>query len=103
MVVRLPRQQTLIRREVSGFGELRITRLAEINPLFDARALSHQSLHEIDEGQIEENHTVFGVVDNVNDLLDEQARIDRMTHGAHAGDSVSKALDVDNRSKPASP
>ena len=37
---------------------------------------------------IEEDVTVFGVVDDVDELLGEQARIDRMQHTAGAGHAV---------------
>ena len=45
-------------------------------------------LDQIDEGGIEEHEAVFGVIDDVDDLLDEQARVDGVAHRAHAGDAV---------------
>jgi len=44
-------------------------------------------VYEIDESQIEEHNHIFGVVDDVYNLLHEQPWIDRVTNGSHSGNT----------------
>ena len=45
-------------------------------------------LDQLEEGQVEEHVLVLGMIDDVADLLGEQARIDGVTHGAAARGGV---------------
>jgi len=50
--------------------------------------LRRELLHQRHERQIEEQGRVLGVVGDVDDLVREQARVDRVDHRADAGDGV---------------
>src|SRR5579885_2833224 len=58
------------------------------DPAFDVRAMRLQLLDERDEGEVEEDVAVLGMIDDVDDLLGEEARIDGMADRAHAGDAI---------------
>jgi hypothetical protein len=54
----------------------------------DSRYLVHQRLDQGHEAQVEKQPLILGVVDDVLDLLGEQARIDGMQHRAHTRNAV---------------
>jgi hypothetical protein len=62
--------------------------VAQGHPGLDARAGARQRGDNRQEGQVEEQHLVVGVVDDVGDLFRVQAGIDRVQHGAGARDAV---------------
>ena len=45
-----------------------------------------QPLDQRDEGEVDEQDTVLGMVDDVGDLPVEEPRVDGVDHGTHAGD-----------------
>ena len=53
-----------------------------------ARELVLQLLQQGHEGEVEEEQAVFGVVDDVDDLVGEQPRIDGVIDRADPGDAV---------------
>ena len=53
--------------------------------VFDAR---RDGFDQRQEGEVEEQHLVFGVVGDVDDLVGVQARVERVQHRARAGDRV---------------
>lgn len=53
--------------------------------MLDGGKIRPQLLNEIGEGDVEQQHPIFGVVDDVVDLLGKQARIDGVQHRADAG------------------
>ena len=59
--------------------------VGEDHPTFDARHLRSQLLGEGHEGRIDEDQPVLGVADDVDELVGEEARIERVTDRAHAG------------------
>jgi hypothetical protein len=54
----------------------------------DGRQPLLQPLHQRHEGEVEEEQPVLGVVDDVDDLLVEEPRVDRVIDRADAGDAV---------------
>ena len=58
------------------------------HPAAHALALRRDLLDQREEGQVETDVLVLGVVDDVDDLLGEQARVDGMAHRTHAGHRV---------------
>ena len=54
----------------------------------DALQRRRELLHQRQEGEVEEQRRVAGVVGDVGDLLLEQARVDGVADGADAGDGV---------------
>jgi hypothetical protein len=53
----------------------------------DRRQLGLQPLHESLERGVVEDHAVFGMVDDVAQLVVEQPRVERVEHSAHADDA----------------
>ena len=62
----------------------------ENDDFFYARNSALQRCECGQQGRIDEQQSVLGVVDDVFDLLREQPRVDRVQYGAHAGDRVVK-------------
>ena len=48
--------------------------------------LLNQTLHQRHEGQVDKQHPVFGMLEDVRDLRLEQPRVDGVDHRPHAGD-----------------
>ena len=51
----------------------------------DGGELSRDALDQRHEGQIEEQHAVFGMVGDIDDLLAEKSRVDGVANGTDAG------------------
>jgi hypothetical protein len=62
--------------------------IGERDPTFDPFAQWGELLDERREREVEEDQTVFGVVDDVRKLLEKQPRIDRVDDGTRPGDAV---------------
>ena len=58
--------------------------------MLDRGQLICDPLHQLDEGEVDEQDAVFRVVDDVDDLLREEPRVHRVQHGAHARDAVEE-------------
>jgi len=56
--------------------------------VLDGRPRGGHLLGERHKRQVEEQHLVLGVVDNVGELVGEEPRVDGVAHGADAGDRV---------------
>ena len=82
------RDPFLVRHRVAQAGLRHVRGVGEDHVALDGRQLVLQLLHQRHEGQVEEHQPVFGVIDDVGDLLGEQARIDGVIDRADAGDAV---------------
>ncbi len=58
------------------------------HPALDVRAMRREALDQRHEGQVEEDVLIIGVVDDVGDLVGEQARIDGVAHRARARHAI---------------
>src|SRR3982074_115933 len=88
--VGLSRHQLFISRQAIDSCALRLGRITEIDPALNSRTLRHQLLHQVDEGGIEEDEAILGVIDDVDDLIDEQAGVHGVTNTAHARNPIIK-------------
>ena len=61
--------------------------IAQRNVLPDGRAARVHRLHQRQEGHVEAQHLVFGVVGDPGDLVRMQARIDGVQHAPGAADA----------------
>ena len=55
---------------------------------FDGRQLALQRRERRQQRRVDEHQLVLGVVDDELELLRKQPRVQRVQHGAHAGDRV---------------
>ena len=62
--------------------------VAQRDPVFDGRALGPDRLDDGQEGHVETQHLVFGMVGDQGHLLGDQPRVDGVHHPAAAADAV---------------
>ena len=55
---------------------------------FNIRNFRFNRLQNGHKGQIRENHFIFSVIDNIDQLLGKQARVQRVIHAANAGNAI---------------
>ena len=70
----------LKRRHIGG--------ITQANPGLDLRAVCGDALDQWCEGRIEQHHRVFGVIDDVDQLVRRQTRIAGVHYHAAAGNRV---------------
>ena len=92
VVLALAREQGLVAEDVGERGRGHVRFVGHHHDLLDRGELVRDPLHQLDEGEVHEQHPVLGVVDDVDDLLGEEAGVHRVQHGAHAGDAVEELL-----------
>ncbi len=88
----LGRQQGLVTKRVHSAG-LEIGLFGQADEGLELRQLRRDPIHHLRKARIEQQPRGPGVVQDVADLVFEQARIDRVQHGAEAGDG-EKHLNV---------
>ena len=81
---RLGGQQLLVGQDVGTQGAG--VALADDHEVLDGLELGRHPGQEGDEGGVDEDHPVLGVVGDVGQLLGEQPEVQRVEHGAHRGD-----------------
>ena len=87
-IVALRSKQVLVAREARN-GRLRKMRaVGKRNPMLDARARGRELFDQRREREIEEHDLVVGVVDDVDELVVEEPRIDRVDDRAHPRDGI---------------
>jgi hypothetical protein len=86
-IVAFRREQILIAERIRRRAGHRRA-IGERHPMLYARAMRAQLLDHVAADEVEEHGSVFGVIDDVDDLVVEQSRIDRVADRAHARDGV---------------
>ncbi len=76
--------QVLVAQQRNLGVDRHVRAVAHHHPALHARAMRRHAFHQRQEGGIEEHVLVFGVVDDVGDLLGEQARVDGMAYRSRA-------------------
>ena len=83
----------LVGDEIETVGRRKTGAVRQHHVALDATDLRRDLLDDRQQVRIEDQHAIFGVADDVGDLLVEQPRVHRVQHGAHARHAV-EALDV---------
>ena len=85
---RLAADPGLVAHQVGNAAVLRqLVGVAQRHELADGRAARVHGLHQRQEGHVEAQHLVFGVVGDPGDLVGMQARIDGVEHAAGTADA----------------
>ncbi len=84
----LARDQLLVAQQVRQIDLRHAGAVRHRHPALDALARRGEFLRERRERQVEKDVAVLRVVDDEHQLLRKEPRIDRVDHGAHAGDAV---------------
>jgi hypothetical protein len=92
-IVVLGRQQLLVAEELERAGCRHMRAVGHQDEMPDGLHLRRQLLDQRQEGQVEEQDLVRRVIENVDQLVDEEPRIDRVADRAYARDRVVE-LDV---------
>ena len=82
------RDPFLVGDRVSQRGSWHVRRVGQHDIAFDRRELVRELFQQRDEGQVGQHHAVFGVIDDPDDLVGKQPRIDRVIDGADPHDAV---------------
>ena len=88
VVVGVAVDQVLVAQQLERRGLRHVRLVGHRDPPAHALAMRRDALDQLQEGQVEEYVLVLGVIDDVDDLLREQARIDGVTDGAAARGGV---------------
>ena len=78
----------LVADRVLELGLRHVLAVCEDDVVLERLELVLQRLQQRDKGQIDKDRAVFRMIDNVNDLLGKEARIDRVIDGADAQNAV---------------
>ena len=84
------REQGLVAGGAGKGGGRHVRLVRHDDVALDRRQAVGDALREFDEGEVEEQHPILGVVDDVDDLIGEQPRVHRMKHGAGPRDAVEE-------------
>ena len=80
--------QVLVTQRILQFRRRHVRLVGHEDPALHAGALVGDGLGQRHEGEVDEDVAILRMVDDVDDLLGEKARIDGMGYGAHAGHRV---------------
>ena len=82
------RQKFLIAKHAGNPGGGHVRSVGHRDPTLHRSAARRDLLDKREKREIKENQAVFGVVDDVDDLVFEQARVDGVDHRLHARNTV---------------
>ena len=85
--------QVFVAQQVEARIGRHMRSVGEQHKMCDARKPRRKSLNQLDERQVEKQHSVFGMVGDVDDLIVKQPRVDGVGHPAHPRNAIP-AFDV---------